>query len=975
MSYGWLRSYKPIIESETSAGASPSRICNSVVAFIRNNGRLVSVARIQEDQDGRRFTGKLKTVKCKETIRALSCGDSHAVLLSEEGRVLCLDKANILRPLDNLCNRQVAQVACGDQHSILLTQDGQVFTWGQNTSGQLGLGWGEPRDMSLSPKPLKSLSGIPLVQITAGGDHSFALSLSGAVFGWGKNTAGQLGLGDTTNRCAPAPVDCLNLKKTVLISCGGEHTAVLTKGGVVFTFGSGRYGQLGHNSLRDELRPRVVGQLCGLKVTQIACGRHHTLAFVEPSNKIYSFGCGEQGQLGNGVKIDQSVPLPVQLPDQIDDQKIEHIFAGGNHSFALCTLGQESGERPNNLRSSVGKMTRQAIDEEIIDKWISECDSKSWKKGQKEITKMFSSASCLNGSFLDKSCDKHYQTSPKQSGLDYSLVQGAFRKLAKKGKVLTEVEAVVQHTLLPSLNEEPIGVEGLRVYLVLPELLRVLHKQHRRTDLTEAVAAAILRLHPDKLQVLVDWWSSQKLSVTTKHIRVWKKALSVILTTTRIRTPGLKHLFQVLDHLHRANQKACGTQTVPDSSFCLEDIEFKFLKEDVKLWRSWSKQDVDQTPAIFCCYPFLMNLQSKINVFNINAALTKVSSAPALFFELRLNRASLIEDTFHQLSVAYHSTFKRSLVVYFDEDAKLTDVYKRDFFLHLFDKLLVPESGMFMYNDTNTLAWFPAMPRVEEKRYFLFGVLCGMALYNNNMVHLPFPMAFFKKLVNINPSLEDLREFSPIEAGSLQYILDYPDDDVENMDMTFSVMWGDVAVELDPKETGKLVTSANKKEFVDTYVNYIFNQSVEVVFEEFRKGFFKVCDKDVVEFFQPEELRGVMVGKENFDWETLKRNTVYEGEYHAGHPNIVTFWEVFEELTEDQKKAFLLFLTGCDRVPILGMNQIRMRVQTLLNSSQQHFPEALTCHSLLQLPIYPSKETLQSRLIEAVGHNRGFWNE
>ncbi|XP_071263260.1 probable E3 ubiquitin-protein ligase HERC3 isoform X2 [Salvelinus alpinus] len=915
---------------------------NSVVAFIRNNGRLVSVARIQEDQDGRRITGKLKSVTCKETIRALSCGDSHAVLLSEEGRVLCLDKANILRPLDNLCKRQVTQVACGDQHSISLTQDGQVFTWGQNTSGQLGLGWGEPSAMS--PKPLKSLSGIPLVQITAGGDHSFALSLSGAVFGWGKNTAGQLGLGDTTNRHAPAPVDCLNLKKTVLISCGGEHTAVLTKGGVVFTFGSGRYGQLGHNSLRDELQPRVVGQLWGSKVTQIACGRHHTLAFVGPSNKIYSFGHGKQGQLGNGVKIDQSVPLPVQLPDQIDEQKIEHIFAGGNNSFALCTHGQESEERSNNLRSSVGKVTQQAIDEEIIDKWISECDSKSWKKGQKEITKMFSSASCLNGSFLDKSCDKHYQTSPKQSGLDFSLVRGAFRKLAKKVKVLTEVEAVVQHTLLPSLYEEPIGVESLRVYLVLPELLRVLHKQHRRTDLTEAVAAAILRLHPDKLQVLGDCWSSLKPSVMTKHIGVWKKALSGILRSEHIlrtRDPGIKHLLQVLGHLHRANQKSVETQTVPDSTFCMEEVHFNpiFLEEDVKLWRSWSKQDVDQTPAIFCRYPFLMNLQSKINVFNINAALTQrtgmgpfdmfLMAAPAPFFELRLNRASLVEDTFHQLSVACPSTFKRSLVVYFDEDAKLTDVYKRDFFLHLFKKLLVPESGMFMYNDTETLAWFPAMPRVEEKRYFLFGVLCGMALYNNNMVHLPFPMAFFKKLVNIKPSLEDLREFSPIEA---------------------------------------------KKEFVDTYVNYIFNQSVEVVFEEFRKGFFKVCDMDVVEFFQPEELRGVMVGKENFDWETLKQNTVYEGEYHAGHPNIVTFWEVFEELTEDQKKAFLLFLTGCDRVPILGMNQIRMRVQTLLNSSQQHFPEALTCHSLLQLPIYPSKETLQSRLIGAVGHNRGFWN-
>lgn len=72
--------------------------------------------------------------------------------------------------------------------------DGQLFTWGQNTSGQLGLGKGEPS--KLFPHPLKSLAGIPLAQITAGGDHSFALSLSGAVFGWGKNRAGQLGLND-----------------------------------------------------------------------------------------------------------------------------------------------------------------------------------------------------------------------------------------------------------------------------------------------------------------------------------------------------------------------------------------------------------------------------------------------------------------------------------------------------------------------------------------------------------------------------------------------------------------------------------------------------------------------------------------------------------------------------------------------------------------------------------------------------------
>ncbi len=78
----------------------------------------------------------------------------------------------------------------------LALSDGQVFVWGENSHGQLGLRKDHPS--SPSAQHVQSLSGIPLAQISAGGDHSFVLSLSGVVFGWGKNSAGQLGLGDTT---------------------------------------------------------------------------------------------------------------------------------------------------------------------------------------------------------------------------------------------------------------------------------------------------------------------------------------------------------------------------------------------------------------------------------------------------------------------------------------------------------------------------------------------------------------------------------------------------------------------------------------------------------------------------------------------------------------------------------------------------------------------------------------------------------
>lgn len=59
--------------------------------------------------------------------------------------------------------------------------------------------------------------------------------------------------------------------------------------------------------------------------------------------------------------------------------------------------------------------------------------------------------------------------------------------------------------------------------------------------------------------------------------------------------------------------------------------------------------------------------------------------------------------------------------------------------------------------------------------------------------------------------------------------------------------------------------------FVDTYVDYVLNKSVERVFNEFKKGFYKVCERSMVNLFQPEELRGVMLGSEEYEWDVFKK--------------------------------------------------------------------------------------------------------
>lgn len=92
-------------------------------------------------------------------------------------------------------------------------------------------------------------------------------------------SSGQLGLGDTDLRVWPSNVKALQQQKATYAACGEKHSVVVTVEGGVFSFGSSVHGQLGHNSLNDELLPKKISELMGSEVSQIACGRYAELIF------------------------------------------------------------------------------------------------------------------------------------------------------------------------------------------------------------------------------------------------------------------------------------------------------------------------------------------------------------------------------------------------------------------------------------------------------------------------------------------------------------------------------------------------------------------------------------------------------------------------------------------------------------------------------------------------------------------------
>ena len=66
-------------------------------------------------------------------------------------------------------------------------------------------------------------------------------------------------------------------------------------------------------------------------------------------------------------------------------------------------------------------------------------------------------------------------------------------------------------------------------------------------------------------------------------------------------------------------------------------------------------------------------------------------------------------------------------------------------------------------------------------------------------------------------------------------------------------------------------SSAHRQDFVQAYVDYVFNRSVAPLFESFHAGFHKVCGGKVLELFQPNELQAMVIGNTNYDWKELER--------------------------------------------------------------------------------------------------------
>jgi alpha-tubulin suppressor-like RCC1 family protein len=238
-----------------------------------------------------------------------------------------------LMPAIRLYGQTVSHIAGGGAHSLFSKSDGSLWVMGDNSVGQLGIGFA----LGKTNVPQEVLSnGVGLV--AAGSQHSL-LQIGRALWSMGDNRYGQLGDGTLANHYFPEQVYSAPFRFGVgPIAAGDFHSLFgdfpqLSGGGAFWVMGYNGYGQLGDGTSNSTNKPEeLLVSIAGATVIAVAGGSLHSL-FVTPNGRLWAMGANYLGQLGNGNTY------ATNTPQMIVSSGVTAVAAGFAHSLFIKSDG------------------------------------------------------------------------------------------------------------------------------------------------------------------------------------------------------------------------------------------------------------------------------------------------------------------------------------------------------------------------------------------------------------------------------------------------------------------------------------------------------------------------------------------------------------------------------------------------------------------------------------------------------------
>ncbi|XP_044526348.1 ubiquitin-protein ligase E3A isoform X2 [Gracilinanus agilis] len=299
------------------------------------------------------------------------------------------------------------------------------------------------------------------------------------------------------------------------------------------------------------------------------------------------------------------------------------------------------------------------------------------------------------------------------------------------------------------------------------------------------------------------------------------------------------------------------------------------------------------------------------------------------YLRLKVRRDHIIDDALVRLemiAMENPADLKKQLYVEFEGEQGVDEGgVSKEFFQLVVEEIFNPDIGMFTYDESTKLFWFNPSSFETEGQFTLIGIVLGLAIYNNCILDVHFPMVVYRKLMGKKGTFRDLADSHPVLYQSLKDLLEYEGSVEDDMMITFQISQTDLfgnPMMYDLKENGDKIPITNEN-------------------------------------------------RKNLDFQALEETTEYDGGYTRDSLIIREFWEIVHSFTDEQKRLFLQFTTGTDRAPVGGLGKLKMIIAKN-GPDTERLPTSHTCFNVLLLPEYSSKEKLKERLLKAITYAKGF---
>jgi len=228
-----------------------------------------------------------------------------------------------------------ALIAGGGQHALAATLNRTLYAWGLGTSGQLGNNTAVTVSSPVLVRPPAS-NILSWKQISTGFNHSLGILSNNTLWAWGSSALGQLGNGTSVGQSYPVQIGA---SLWTAVAAGALHSLAIRADNTLWAWGHNSNGQLGDATVTGRSSPVLVSGPTGASWTSISAGAAHSLG-ITTEGRLYAWGQGNSGQLGNSILVSISSPILVSGPVSTSWLVVS---AGGSQSFGITVLGHLYG--------------------------------------------------------------------------------------------------------------------------------------------------------------------------------------------------------------------------------------------------------------------------------------------------------------------------------------------------------------------------------------------------------------------------------------------------------------------------------------------------------------------------------------------------------------------------------------------------------------------------------------------------------